>query len=92
MRSIHATSLMQNLDATGNVIGLERHRCSLDYSADFSRYAGTEFAETISCATPLTCPDPLDPNAKWTPASWAPPTGFPVSAERVEVVAPGPLK
>jgi len=92
LRSIHATSLLQILDAAGNAIGLERHRCSLGYSADFNSYQGTEFAETVSCPTPLTCPDPLGPKTKWTPALWAPPTGIQVSATRVELVAPGPLK
>ena len=90
--SIRATSLLQNLDAAGSVIGLERHRCSLDYSDDFNSYQGTEFAETVSCPTPLTCPDPLDPETKWTPASWAPPAGIQVSATRVGLVAPGSLK
>lgn len=91
-RSVQATSFLQNFDATCNFIGVERHRCLLNYSADFDSYQGTEFAETISCPTPLTCPDPLDPKTQWTPAPWAGPNGFAISATRVELVAPGPLK
>jgi hypothetical protein len=86
LRSANATGLLQILDASGNLIGLERHRCSLTYSHDFYSYQATEFAETVSCQTPLTCPDPLDPKTKWTPVTWAP---YPWSASgaRVEVVA-----
>lgn len=90
VRNIHATSFFSNFDDPNNLY-IERHRCSLDYSADFNSYQGTEFAETVGCPTPLSCPDPLDPNTVWTRAPWSPPNGFPISGNRVGLVAPGPL-
>jgi hypothetical protein len=91
LRGVNFTALLQNFDSTGNLVGLERHRCSFHYSDDFNSYTGKEFAETAGCPTPLTCPNPLDPSTKWTPAPWAPPAGMSVSGARLEVVAPGPL-
>ena len=94
LRTVNFTGLLQLIDATGNLVGLERHRCVFEYSHDFNSYQGREFAETVSCPTPLTCPNPLDPSIKWTPAPWTPPTGtgVPVTGVRLEVVAPGTLK
>ena len=91
-RTARFTGLLQNFDSAGNVIALERHRCAFEYSADFNSYKGTEFAETVACPTPLTCPNPLDPATKWTPAPWAPPAGISVHGARIQVVAPGALK
>jgi hypothetical protein len=92
LRNVNFTALLQNFDSTGNLIGLERHRCSFHYSDDFNTYEGKEFAETVTCPTAMTCPNPLEPSTKWTPAPWALPAGMAVSGARVEVVAPGPLK
>ena len=82
-KSITFTGLLPNLDASGNLIGLERHRCSFDYSDDFKSYQGKEYAEKLSCLTPFSCPDPLNPTTQWTRV-WA----HTVSGARVEVVAP----
>jgi hypothetical protein len=90
--TVNFTGLLQQFDAAGNLVGLERHRCYFEYSSDFNSYKGMEFAETVKCPTPLTCPNPLDPTIKWTPAQWTGPNGVPVTGARIEVLAPGPLK
>jgi len=91
-RTVNFTGLVLQWDATGNLVGMERHRCYFEYSPDFNSYKGREFGETVSCPTPGTCPDPLDPTTEWVATSWTGPTGLPVTGARLEVVAPGPLK
>ena len=91
-RSIGITTFSYFFDAaTGVLSGYERHRVSLAFSADFGSYEGVEFMENLSCPSPLTCPDPLDPAAEWTPLPTMPAAGFPVSGARVVPVAGGPL-
>jgi hypothetical protein len=91
-KRIAVTTLMHSYDAaTGVLVGYERHRASLDFNSGFGSYQGTEFLETLACPSPLTCPDPLDPTAEWTPLPTMPATGFAVSGTRVELVEPGPL-
>ncbi len=91
-RTVNFTGLILQWDSNGNLVGLERHRCHFDYSADFNSYTGREFGETVSCPTPGGTCDPLDPTLKWTPTPWTGSTGLPVTGARLEVVAPGPLK
>ncbi len=91
-RTVNFTGLLQQFDATGNLVGLERHRCHFEYSSDFNSYTGIEFSEAVPCPTPLTCPNPLDPAVEWTPVPWMPATGVPVTGVRLEVVPPGPLE
>jgi hypothetical protein len=91
-KRIAVTTLSHSYEAaTGVLVGYERHRASLDFGTGFGSYGGTEFMETLSCSSPLTCPDPLDPAAEWTPLPTMPATGFRVSGARVELVETGPL-
>ena len=92
-KSIAGTSLLMVFDRTSGVlIGFRRSRSSLDFSDDFNGYNGMEFLENLACASPVTCPDPLDPNAAWEPETNMPPTGFAVSGTRLEPVKSGPLQ
>jgi hypothetical protein len=74
---------------------LGRVRSSLQFADDFESFQGKMFVETLPCTAgpPLSCPDPLDPAAKWTVATpTQPKDGFPVTAVRVARVAAGPLQ
>lgn len=90
-RSVGATSFMFVFDSNGLLIGYQRDRCSLNFNRDFNAYQGTEFMETMSCSSPFTCPDPLDPATVWTPLPGMPPSGFPVTGKRVQWLPVGPL-
>jgi len=91
-KSIGATSLFFTFDAvTGVLTGYQRNRCSLEAGDDFTTYQGTEFMETLSCPYPLSCPDPLNPAATWTPVPGMPATGYPVSGARLKLVPSGAL-
>jgi len=91
-QSIGGTSLYLVFDAnTGAVMKYGRARSSLQFAGDFNSFQGKIFIESLTCATPLTCPDPLDAAAKWDPNSTMPPDGFQVIGQRLERVAAGPL-
>jgi hypothetical protein len=87
-RTVIFTGLILLSDAAGNLVGLERHRAYAEFSPDFNSYKGREFAEQVTCPTPLTCPNPLDPQVTWTPAPWTGSAGVPITGARLEVVAP----
>ena len=92
-RTIGSTTMFAIFNAsTGVLSGYQRNRCSLEFSQDFNTYSGTEFMETVACVTPTSCPNPLDPNLKWTPLPTMPATGYQVSAARVVLVEAGPLQ
>lgn len=91
-QNIASTSLIMVFDRkSGLLAGFWRSRSSLDFSDDFNSYTGTEFLEQLTCTSPLTCPDPLDPKAAWEPVTGMP-ASFPISGARVELVKTGPLK
>ena len=93
-QSIGGTSLWLMFDATtGLLLGWGRARTSIQLADDFDQFQGKMFVETLACAPgpPVSCPDPLDPAAKWVPNHNMPPDGFPISATRLERVPAGPL-
>ena len=91
-RSMVATSIFFVFDADGVLLRYQRNRCPLKFSHDFDSYSGVEFMETLDCPGGIfSCPDPLDPAAKWIPDPSAPLTGSPATGKRVKVVLPGPL-
>jgi hypothetical protein len=91
-QSIGGTSLYLVFDAaTGAVLKYGRSRSSLQFADDFNHFQGKMFIESLTCGTPLTCPDPLDPVAKWQANPMMPPDGFPVTGKRLERVAAGAL-
>lgn len=77
--------------ATGVLTGFSRSRISFHFvNGNFNQIEATLFVDTLSCGgNPLGCPDPLDPNAVWTPAS--PPQGLPGKATRINALPAGPL-
>jgi hypothetical protein len=90
-QNIASTSLLMVFDRKSGVLtGFWRSRTFLNFSDDFNSYTGTEFLESLTCASPLTCPDPLDPKAAWQPVPGMP-ASVPISGTRVEVTT-GPLK
>jgi hypothetical protein len=71
--------------ASGVLKGISRSRFAFQYAGRFDEITGTLFVETLPCSTgPMTCPDPLDPDAVWMPAS--PPGGFPATARLVHTL------
>lgn len=91
-RSMIATSIFFVFDANGVLLRYQRNRCPLKFSPDFDSYSGVEFMETLDCPGGIfSCPDPLNPAAKWIPDPSTPPTGAPATGKRVKVVLPGPL-
>ena len=94
-QSVGGTSLYFVYNATGGLIGWGRARSSLQFSDDFNSLQGKMFVEMLSCsaaAPPVSCPDPQDPAAKWTPANPAQPKdGWAVTAVRLDRVPAGPL-
>lgn len=89
--SIVRTSLFFTFDENGVLTGYQRNRTRVTFSRDFKSYTGKEFMETLACPSPVTCPDPLDPTATWTPFPGMPSDGFTVSGKRASIVPPGPL-
>lgn len=91
-QSIGGTSLYVVFDAaTGAPAKYGRARSSLQFAADFNTFEGKIFIESLTCASPLACPDPFDPAAKWDPNPTMPPDGFAVTGQRLERIAAGPL-
>jgi len=91
-QSIGGSSLYLVFDSTtGAVLKYGRARSSLQFADDFNSFQGKIFIETLTCAAPLTCPDPSDPTAKWDANPTMPPDGFAVTGRRFERVAAGPL-
>lgn len=75
-------------------MALARSRSSLQFADDFESLQGKMFVEMLPCnaGPPVSCPDPLDPAAKWILANPAQPKdGFPVTAVRVARVPAAPL-
>ena len=70
--------------ASGILKGIGRSRFTFRFAGDFEHITGTLFVETLSCAAPIFCPDPLDPDATWVPTS--PPGGFSGTAMRVHAI------
>ncbi len=70
--------------ATGVLKVIGRSRFTFEFAGDFEHATGTLFVETLPCGVPFACPDPLDPDAAWIPAS--PPNGFPTTARRLHAV------
>jgi hypothetical protein len=92
-QSIGGTSLYLVFNATtGVVLKYGRSRSSLEFAPDFNSFQGKMFIESLACDTQFTCPDPLDPAAKWVANPTMPPDGFPVTGERLERVAAGSLQ
>lgn len=78
--------------ANGAVTKYGRARSSLEFANDFNSFQGKMFIESLSCDTQLTCPDPLDPAAKWVPNPTMPAGGFSVTGKRLERIPAGPLQ
>jgi len=94
IQTIGGTSLWLIFDATtGLLTGWGRARTSITFADDFDHFQGRMFVETLACTagTVVSCPDPLDAGAKWTPNANMPPDGFPISATRLERVPAAPL-
>ena len=94
-QSIGGTSFYLVFNATGGLSALGRVRSSLQFADDFESFQGKMFVEMLPCTQglPVTCPDPLDPAAKWVVATpTQPKDGFPVTAVRVARVPAGPLQ
>lgn len=86
-QSIGGTSLYLVYNAaTGVLMAYGRARTSLQFADDFDHFQGKMFVETLPCPGPTSCPDPLDPAAKWVAFSGMPADGFPVTATRLERV------
>ena len=93
-QGIGGTSLYLIFDATtGVLLRWGRSRTSITFADDFDHFQGKMFGESLSCepGPPVSCPDPQDPGAKWTPNPNTPPDGFPISGTRLKRVAAGPL-
>ena len=93
-QSIGGTSFYLVFNATGGLSALGRVRSSLQFAEDFESFQGKMFVEMLPCTQgpPVSCPDPLDPAAKWSVATpTQPKDGFSVSAVRVARVPAGPL-
>ncbi len=94
-QSIGGTSLYLVFNAAGGLTAVGRARSSLQFADDFESFQGKMFVEMLSCTAgpPVSCPDPLDPAAKWVLANPAQPRdGFPVAAVRVARIPAGPLQ
>jgi hypothetical protein len=92
-QSVGGTSLWLVFDsATGVVMKYGRARSSLEFTDDFRHFQGKMFVESLACDTQLTCPDPLDPSAKWAPNPAMPADGFLVTGDRLDRVPAGPLQ
>lgn len=88
--TIQTTDLLLRFDATTGVLkGIGRARTE-GHLVDSDHIQGTLFLEAIDCPTPLTCPDPFDPQAAWVPAQ--DPNGLPFEATRIHLVPVGPLQ
>ncbi len=82
-RTFGGTSLWFRFDpTTGFVTGYVRGRSALEM-VDKDHFEGVIYVEGLACKTALSCPDPTDPDAEWTPNPIMPPGGFPVSAVRI---------
>lgn len=92
-QSIGGTGLYLIFDsASGVLIAMGRSRSSLQFATGFESFQGKMFVETLACATgPLTCPNPLDPNAQWVAFPGMPQDGFEVSGALLARVPAGPL-
>jgi len=78
-----ATFLSLRFDGTtGLLVGVARKRTQFWFTEDFDHFAGTMHLEVLPCTTPLTCLDPLAPDANWQ--DWA--VGVPIKAVRVSCV------
>jgi hypothetical protein len=90
--TIQSTALLLRFDAsTGLLKGITRARTE-EHFVDSDHTQGLLFLETINCPTPLTCPDPFDPQAEWVPDQPQPSDGFPIETTRIHVVPAGPLQ
>ncbi len=89
-RRIGGTGLWLIFDSQApyKLIAFGRSRSDLRLTRDGEGLEGTMFLETLPCAVPVGCPDPLDPGAVWVPNS---PPSFTVSAKRLHRVPAGPL-
>ena len=77
---------------TGTLKAIGRARSSLLFSDDFDHFQGKMFVESLPCPSgPPSCPDPLDPAAKWVAQPGMPSDGISVSGTRLERVAAAPL-
>ncbi|OGD18119.1 MAG: hypothetical protein A2W03_14705 [Candidatus Aminicenantes bacterium RBG_16_63_16] len=54
-------------DLAGNLAGIVRARAQFTFADDFDHIAGTIHLDGLACPTPLTCPDPMAPDALWVP-------------------------
>jgi hypothetical protein len=97
-QSIAGTSLYLVFDSTSGLISAwGRARTSLQFANNFDSFQGKMFIETLACApgpvatAPVSCPNPLDPAAKWVPPANLPQDGFDVSGTRLAVASAGPL-
>lgn len=90
--SIGGTSVYLVFDATTNLlVGFGRARVTLEFPAGSSdEFQGTMFLDFLACASPFSCPDPVDPLAVWTPFNPLSPS-FTVSAKRLRRVEAGSL-
>jgi hypothetical protein len=88
--TIQTTGLLLRFDATppGLLKGIVRARTE-EHFIDSDHAQGLLFLEAIACPTPLTCPDPFDPQAAWVPEQN--PNGLPIETTRIQVVPAGPL-
>ena len=89
---IETTCMSLVFDAqTHLLVGWGRIRNALRFGADADHLEGTMYVDFLACPSPVACPDPQDPAAVWTVFGNSPPSGFPITATRLQIVPPGPL-
>jgi hypothetical protein len=91
-RDFGGTSVGLLFDPTTNeVVAIARARSALHVAPGGAHASGTIFLEMAPCPTPVSCPDPADPDVSWIPFG-DPVNGFTVSLSRIVRVPATPLE
>lgn len=81
--SFGGTSLSMRYDPNGKLLGFARTRTALYFMNDPNHIQGVMYVETGDDCTDLGCPDPLSPDAIWSPLPGVP---FAISGTRIQRV------
>lgn len=87
-RTIQITEFTFISMPTAGFLGIGRSRMELEFSDDFKTFVGKAYNEGVQCQTWQTCPDPFDPNTKWSASSSQPGS---ISGTRASALPFGPL-
>lgn len=83
---VKTTALAMVYDASTNLLaGFVRSRGTASVNED-GEMVGAVTIEFLACPSPMTCPDPLSPDAAWGPAPGFPPVAMPFTTRRVQLV------